>query len=168
VNIVITFALVVIGILVVGLFLTAFSFPELYARIGKFLIRNIKRALGLPTLKPEQEEAKIKAKKLAPYQALVTKIEQIIPGQTLRYKIPETWGGSFVVIEINPQHLQNGRRYFLSIEDGIQGMPGGPKTFMYDSDEPLTLAKSIIDRNGESFVESGKESIITEKTTINA
>ena len=86
--------LIVILILVVGLLLCAFIFmafcyPGLLAKGGKFLVRTVRHALGQPTLTPEQEEAKAKAKKLAPYMSLANQIEQLVPGQTLRFKIPE-------------------------------------------------------------------------------
>jgi hypothetical protein len=122
----------------------------------------------MPTLTEAQEEAKVRAVKLAPYQNIVDKIEKIIPGEILRYKIPETWGGSFVAIQKNPQYPGSGRMYILSIEDGIQGMPGGQKTVMYDSDEPLVLASSVVDRSGQLFSASGEKSVKAERTTVNA
>jgi hypothetical protein len=155
-------------ILVVGIFLTIFALPDLYVRLWKSLVRSIRHAVGLPTLTAEQEEAKAMAIRLAPYQNIVNKIEEMIPGEILRYKIPATWGGSFIAIQRNSQYPQRGRRYILSIEDGIGGIPGGQNTVMYDSDEPLILASSIIDRSGELFTGSGEKSISAEKTTISA
>jgi len=146
---------VVIALLVISivLMMLAFSNPELLARGWKFLVRVVRRAVGLPTFTPEQEEAKAKAKKLAPYMALAGQIEQLVPGQTLRYKIArETWGGDFVTVELNPQHPQKGRKYILSIENAVNGMPGGKKSIIYDSDQSIELAASVLDRNGEPFV----------------
>jgi len=151
--------LIVILILVVGLLLCAFIFmafcyPGLLAKGGKFLVRTVRHALGQPTLTPEQEEAKAKAKKLAPYMSLANQIEQLVPGQTLRFKIPEpeTQGFGFITVELNPQYPQKGRRYILSAENIVHGMPGGKKTIMYDSDQSMEIANSIHDRNGELFV----------------
>ena len=130
--------------------------PELFSKLRKFLFRRMKSAAGRPALTPEQEEAKAKAKKLAPYQGLATKIEQVAPGQTLRFKIPEGWGGNFITVQLNPQYPQSGKKYTLCMENAVQGMPGGQKTVMYEADEPLKIACSIMDRNGELFVVAGE------------
>ena len=104
--------------------------------------------------KEGKEAAKPKAKKLSPNEVLANKIEQLTPGQNLRYKIPQpqTWGGDFITVELNPQYPQKGRKYILSIEKTVQGMPGGNKTIMYESDKSIELATSVLERNGEPFV----------------
>jgi hypothetical protein len=150
----------------VALLLLGFTNPELFTRSGKFLVRSIKHSAGLPTLTPQQEEAKAKAKKLAPYQTLVTKIEQIFPGQSLRFKIPETWGGSFITVQLNPQYPQSGQKYILSLENAVNGMPGDKRAIMYVTDQPLEIAASIMERNGELFVLAGERPVSAEKATI--
>ena len=153
---------IVVGFLIIAMILIAFAYPELFVRGWKFLFRTVRHAAGQPTLRPEQEEAKAKAKKLAPYMALAGRIEQITPGQSLRHKIVrETWGGDFVTVELNPQYPQKGRKYILSIENMVNGMPGGKKTIMYDSDKSIEIANSIHDRDGELFV-------VAEETPVNA
>jgi len=156
---------IVVGILIIVMILIAFAYPELFTRGWKFLVRTVRHAAGRPTLKPEQEEAKAKAKNLAPYMALAGRIEQITPGQTLRYKIPEpeTWGCGFLTIELNPQYPQKGRKYILSAENIVHGMPGGKKTTIYDSDNPIEVANSIHDRNGELFVVAEEIPVSAEK-----
>ena len=156
------------SIIGIALLLMAFMYPDLFVRGGKFLIRAVRHAAGQPTLTPEQEEAKAKAKKLAPYMALASQIEQLVPGQTLRYRIPETWGGNFITVELNPQYPQKGRKYILSIENAVHGMPSGKKTIMYDSDNPIEIATSILDRNGELFVVAEETPVSTEKVAVNA
>jgi len=100
--------------------------------------------------------------------SLVSQIEQLVPGQTLRYRIPETWGGNFITVELNPQYPQKGRKYILSIENAAHGMPGGKKTIMYDSDNPKELVTSILDRNGELFVVAEEISVSAEKVAVDA
>lgn len=158
--------IIVVGIIACAVLLLIFGYPELLIRFGKFLHRTISRALGRPTLTPKQEEAKAKAKKLAPYVALASKIEQLTPGQTLRFKIPETWGGSFITVQLNPQDPQTGRKYILSIENAVQGMPGDKRTIMYVTDQPIEIAASIMDRNGELFVAAGEKPASTEKVAV--
>jgi hypothetical protein len=158
------------GVILMALIMIPFIYPELFARGWKFLVRTIKQAAGRPVLKPEQEEAKAKAKNLAPYLALADQIEQITPGQTLRYKIaePGTWGGGFVAVELNPQYPQKGRKYLLIIENSINGMPGGEKTTMYDTNNPVEVATSVVDRHGELFVVAEETPIRTEKVGVDA
>ena len=159
---------IAVGIISVGLMLTVFAYPEYYARFGKFFFRTIRHALGQPVLKPEQEEAKAMAKKLTPYMALASRIEQLTPGQILRFKIPETWGGNFITVKLNPQDPQTGRKYILSMENAVHGMPGQKRTIMYVSDKPIEIAASIMDRNGELFVAAGEKPVSTEKVPADA
>jgi len=159
----IIYLLLVVGIIATGLLLLLFTYPEYYARFGKFFFRALRHATGRPALKPEQQEAKTKAKKLAPYMALADRIEQLIPGQILRFKIPETWGGNFITVELNPQYPQTGRKYILSMENAVQGVPSGKRTIMYVSDKPVEIAASIIDRNGELFTVAEEKPVSAEK-----
>jgi len=87
-------------------------------------------------------------KKISPKEAIINKIEQLTPGQALRYKLPETYGGGLAVIELNPQYPQKGKRYFMSTEELIDNKPSGKKRRLWDSDKPKELAAWIIDRNG--------------------
>jgi hypothetical protein len=156
------------GVLLMALIMIPFIYPELFARGWKFLVRTIKQAMGRPVLKPEQEEAKAKAKNLAPYLALASRIEQITPGQPLRFKIPEAWGCGFVTVVLNPQYPQKGRKYILTTENTVSGMPGGKRTIMYDSDNPVEVATSVVDRNGELFVVAEETPIRAEKVAVDA
>jgi len=160
-------ALMVIG---TGLFLMAFTYPELLAKGAKFLFRAVKHAAGRPVLKPEQEEAKAKAKKLAPSMSLANQIEQITPGQSLRYKIPEPekWGCGFLTVELNPQYPQKGRKYILSTENAVHGMPGGEKTIICDSDNSIEVATLVLERDGEPFVVAEEKPVSAEKVAVNA
>lgn len=158
------------GLLLIALIIIPFTNPELFVRLGKFLVRAVRHALGQPTFTPEQEEAKAKAKKLAPYMSLANQIEQLIPGQILRYKIPEPekWGFGFLTVELNPQYPQKGRKYILSTENIVNGMPGGKKSIMYDSDKSIEIANSIHDRNGELFVVAGEIPVSAERVAADA
>jgi hypothetical protein len=158
--------LLAVGIIGVGLMMITFAYPEYYAKFSKFIFRRIRHALGQPTLTPEQEEAKAKVKKLTPYMALAAKIEQIVAGQTLRFKIPETWGGSFITVELNQQKPQTGRKYVLSMENAVHGMPGQKRTIMYVTDNPIEIATSVMDRNCELFVTSGEKPVGDENVAV--
>lgn len=150
----------------VALFLMAFIYPELFARFGKFLFRPVLRAVKR---KPGTRAQAAKPKKLTPNEVLAKQIEQLIPGQILRYKIVrETWGADFIAVELNPQYPQKGKKYILSTGNIVQGMPGGKKSIMYESDNSLEIATSVLDRKGEQFVMAGETPVGTEKVAVDA
>lgn len=95
-----------------------------------------------------------KAKKLSPKDILAEQIEKLTSGQVLYFKVPESWGGDFIAIELNPQYPEKpkSKKYLLGVENIVNGQPGGKKTSIGDSDKPIELAKWVLDRQGEPFV----------------
>ena len=103
-----------------------------------------------------------KAAKLSPNEILANQIDQqLTPGQTLRFKIkiPETselgprkFEAGFINVELNPQYPQKGKKYVFSAENMVNGMPGGKRTIMYETDKSIELATSVLDRNAAPFV----------------
>lgn len=156
------YIVLIVGTIGVGLMIYAFANPVAYVRFGKLIIRIIKHAFGKPTSTPEQEESKAKAKKLAPYMSIANRIEQIVPGQIMRFKIPELWGGDFISVELDP-HFQQEKNYIIRVESAVDGLPGGESTVMYSSDKPIVIAASIMDRSGQLFVEAGEKQERTDK-----
>lgn len=154
--------IILVGLLVVtALIIMPLCYPELFVRAGKFLFRPVRHLVGKP--------AKPKARKLTPNEVLANQIEQqLTMGQTLRYKIPETSGGGFITVELNPQYPQKGRKYILSMENMVNGMPGGKKTILYDSDNSIDLATSVLDRNGELFVAAEEIPVSAGKVAVDA
>jgi len=74
---------------------------------------------------------KPKAKELSPKKDVITnQIERLGAGQTLRYRVPEEWGGDLVVIELNPQYPKKGRKYMLSTEKLVDGKPAGKELLL--------------------------------------
>lgn len=105
--------------------------------------------------KPEAEvKAKPpKAKKMSPKDTMAEAIEKLTVEEALRYRLPETFGGNLVVIELNPQYPQKGHKYILSSEKLIDDKPSGKKSRLFDADKPKALASWITERGGkEPFV----------------
>jgi len=90
-------------------------------------------------------------KKLSPKEVITNKIDQLTSGQTLSYRLPETYGGGLAVVELNAQYPQKGKRYVMSTEELIDNKPSGKRRRLWDSDKPKELAAWIIDRNGVLF-----------------
>jgi len=110
--------------------------------------------------KKKQTEAKAmepkpqKTKKLSPKEVMMNQIEQLSPGQSLTYQLPEfLWEGfaGFVVVELNPQYPGKGRKYVVMTDKMADGKPAGQKTRFWDSNKPKDVASWILEKNGELF-----------------
>ena len=118
--------------------------------------------------KKKQTEAKAKeakpqkAKKLSPKEIMINQIEQLGPGQNLTYRLAEfLWEGfgGFIVVELNPQYPQKGRRYIVSTDKIVDGKPAGQKTRLWDSNKPKDVASWILEKNGVLFTPAGEGAI---------
>jgi len=109
-----------------------------------------KEAAVKPT-EAKAEPPKAKEKKLSPKDIIVRKIEQLSPEQTISYRLPETYGGGLVIVELNPEYPAKGRKYILSTEKIASGKPTGQRSRLWDSNKPKDMAGWIIDRGGELF-----------------
>jgi hypothetical protein len=86
----------------------------------------------------------------SPKDIITNQIEQLTPGQTLSYRLPETYGDRLAVIELNLQYLKKGqKKYILSLEELVDGKPTGKRRRFLDSNKPKDLAGWILDRDGE-------------------
>lgn len=95
-----------------------------------------------------------KEKVKTPRDLMAEQIEKLTPGQVLKYKVPESWGGDFIVLELNPAFPEKAKsqKYLLGVENIINGQPGGKKSYIGESNKPLDLAKWVSDRKGELFL----------------
>ena len=104
--------------------------------------------------KPAEVKAELKKpkeKKLSPSDILVKQIEQLGPEQSISYRLPETFGGGLVVVELNPQYPKKGRKYILNTEKIVDGKPAGRRSHLWDSNKTGDIARWILDRMGEPF-----------------
>lgn len=93
----------------------------------------------------------LEAKKLSPKEIIINRIEELGPGQTVSYRLPEVYGGGLAVVELNVQYPEKGKRYFLSLEKIVDGKPMGTRSRLWDSNKPKDLAGWILDRSGELY-----------------
>ena len=107
--------------------------------------------------KKKQAEAKAKeakpkkVKKLSPKEIIGNQIEQLSPGQSLSYRLPETYGGGLAIVGLNPEYPGKGKKYVLSTDKIVAGKPAGQKTRFWDSNKPKDVASWILEKNGELF-----------------
>lgn len=79
---------------------------------------------------------------------IIQMMEQLGKGQSLLLKLPDTFGGSYAVLEINPQHPEKGqKKYTLRLgQDEDSARKAKP---FWQSDKPKQLAGWVSDRLGE-------------------
>jgi hypothetical protein len=142
-------ALMVIGCLVIAALMLAFGYPQIYTNLVKLILKPFKKIFK----NRPGKEALAKPHKATPTEILAGKIEQLTAGKTLSYKIaePEAWGCNFISVELNSQYPQKGKKYLFSREKMANGMPDGNKCNIYDSDDAMQIANSIIERKGIPF-----------------
>ncbi len=92
-----------------------------------------------------------KEKKLSPKEIMMNQIEQLVPGQALSYKLPQTFGGGLAVVELNPRYPEKGKKYAMCTEELADNNPTGKRMPIWYSDKPKELATWILDRNGVPF-----------------
>jgi hypothetical protein len=75
------------------------------------------------------------------WKEIMQQVEQLTDGQSLKFKIPQTFGGGMAAIELNPN---KGKKYLLKLGKDENLTP------YFDADKPKELAKWVADRQGES------------------
>ncbi|MFH1652361.1 MAG: hypothetical protein ABID87_09735 [Chloroflexota bacterium] len=161
-NMLIVYLMLAVAVIGTGLMLMAFTYPELFGRFFRYLFRSLTRSAGQTALTPQQEEAKAKARKYIP---LSHRIEQLMLGESLNFILssPETWGGKYLVVQINQQYPQRGKKYVLSLVNDLKDLPIEERDVLYTSDQTLEIAASIMDRNGELLVTAEKKTVSAQK-----
>ncbi len=74
-------------------------------------------------------------------QEIMSRMEQLKDGETLKFNIPEIFGGGFAIIGLNP--AKGGKNYLLRI-----GNEGNENPY-WDTDKAKDLAKWVADRQGD-------------------
>ncbi len=141
--------LMAVGCLVIAAIMLAFGYPQVYTKLVKLALKPFKGISG----NSSNKTSVAKPHKLTPSEVLAGKIEQLTAGKNLRYKItePEAWGCNFITVELNSQYPERGKKYLFSREKMANGLPDGNKCSIYDSDNALEIANSIIERKAVPF-----------------
>jgi hypothetical protein len=82
-------------------------------------------------------------------------LEQLAPGQTLIYQLPELyWSGftAFIIAELNQEYPKKGKKY-LAFVDGIKdSKPAGNKRRYFESNNAKTYAEAVAERQGKRYI----------------
>ncbi len=143
------FTALTVMIVVTVVTLIAFSYPEYYASLVKWICKPFIKIYRKLT----GNKVVVKPRKQTPNEILAGKIEQLAPEKTLRYKVlePRVWCCNFISVELNHCYPQLGKKYILNREMVLNGLPDGNKCFMYETDSAMEIANSIIERKGIPF-----------------
>ncbi len=72
---------------------------------------------------------------------IIDRMEELKEGESLKFNIPEIFGGGVAIIGFNPQ--KGGKKYLLQLENGGSASP------YWDTNKPKDLAKWVADRQGD-------------------
>lgn len=77
-------------------------------------------------------------------EEIIERMEKLQKGQTLKFSIPETFGGGIAVIQVNPGE---GKKYILKLgKDEATAMDSRP---YWEQDKAKPIAKWVADRVGD-------------------
>lgn len=92
------------------------------------------------------------AKEPSPVEIIMNQIEQLSPGESLTYRVGETFGGDLAIVDLNPQYPDKGeKKYRMSTEKLVDGKPSGKRKPLWYYDNSKMLASWFIERHGVPF-----------------
>jgi len=103
-----------------------------------------------PEAKPQEAKTKVKkAKKLSPKEVMIKQFEEMTPGQALKFRLGEIYGGDLAVVELNSQYPDKGRKYTVGLGKIVDGKPAGKINRLWDSNKPKDVAGWLLGREGK-------------------
>lgn len=77
-------------------------------------------------------------------EEIMDRMEKLKDGESLKFSIPEIFGGGVAIIGFNPKRSEKGaKKYLLEIRDGEEVKP------YWDTNKTKDLAKWVADRQGD-------------------
>ena len=96
----------------------------------------------------KKKTAPHKAKKLT-QREIISHIEQLSPGESVSYRLPEVYSGQVAVVEFNTEYPWRGSKYILSIQTLVKGKPDGEKALVLESGEAKDIAAWLSKQKGK-------------------
>ncbi len=99
----------------------------------------------------KEEKVKEQTKRQLMVGRIASEVEQLTPGQSLIYKLPEFyWDGfaAFLIAEPNPTYPQKGKKYCMYTDKIADGKLAGRKVNMGQTDKSKQIAEWMADRDG--------------------
>ena len=81
---------------------------------------------------------------------IISHIEQLSQGESVSYRLPESYGGQVAVVEFNTEYpWRRDGKYLLSRQTLVDGKPTGGKEQVLESDEAKDIAAWLSERRGK-------------------
>lgn len=85
---------------------------------------------------------------------VIAEVEQLTPGQTLIYQLPEFyWSGfaAFVMAELNPEYPKKGKKYLFTVDRIEDGKPAGKKGRYFEGNDGKGYADAVVERQAKRY-----------------
>jgi len=79
---------------------------------------------------------------------IMSHIEQLSPGESLSYRLPEIYGDQITMVVFNTAYPWRGSKYVLSMQTLENGKPVGEKGNVLESNEAKHIAAWLRERQG--------------------
>jgi hypothetical protein len=104
--------------------------------------------------KKKIEQSKITSERDLIRAAIKKEVENLVPGQTLIYRLPEFYWNdfaAFLMVEINPTFPQKGKKYSMSRDGIVNGQPAGKKQYSGNTNNPNDYVDWVQRREGQRY-----------------
>jgi len=95
-----------------------------------------------------------KSKSSSEKEKTLASIEELAPGKSLVYRLPELYHGgigAFAVIDLNQDFPKNGRKFIISTDMADNGNPKGQKIRRWDTNKPKQIIDWLKDKSATPF-----------------
>ena len=81
---------------------------------------------------------------------IISHIEQLSQGESVSYRLPESYGGQVAMVEFNTEYpWRRDGKYLLNVQTLVDGKPTGGKEQVLESDEAKKIAAWLSERRGK-------------------
>ena len=81
---------------------------------------------------------------------IISHIEQLSQGESVSYRLPESYGGQVAMVEFNTEYpWRRDGKYLLSMQTLVDGKPTGGKEQVLESDEAKDIVAWLAERRGK-------------------
>ena len=84
---------------------------------------------------------------------IISHIEQLSAGESVSYRLPESYGGQVAVVEFNTEYpWRRDGKYLLNVQTLVDAKPVGEKERVLESDEARGIATWLYQRRGKILI----------------
>ena len=84
-----------------------------------------------------------------PRDVLMEKIEQLNPGQSLLYRLPEMYGPDLILVEARKDYNGKGHRFAVIGTPAVDGKPGPIRNTIWETSKTKAIADWLVMRSAQ-------------------